>query len=450
MPCRMDEGHAVEYYLNRLAAHSPRSRPLGGTRRKSMEAQPLSAEDRAILALESETIVGHTCKVIVFEGEAPDAEALRSRITARIDAAPALAVRLDEDSAEPRWVTDDSFDLADHVVELESAPLNRRALLEEVARLFAEHLDRDRPLWRMDVLPLDTGGRALVWRVHHALADGTTTMRFAQALLWEPEPEPRPAAGHAGHAAADDARRRAHLAGFVHREFARSRSRSPFDGKVGTRRAIDFATLPLQPLHDAAKAVAGATLNDAVLAAVGGGVQRWLEHQHGSLAELRVKVPVSLHSENAEEGNRDSFFEVGVPVAESDPADRLRRVHAATTIRKADHDAEYLDALHAELRKLSPRLEHLCDRIEHSPRSFALNVSNVPGPREPVSVDGAPVASMHSIAEVAQHHALRVAVVSCAGNLHFGFCTDPEIVTGLDGLAAGVEAEADALVTAAT
>lgn len=73
----------------------------------------------------------------------------------------------------------------------------------------------------------------------------------------------------------------------------------------------------------------------------------------------------------------------------------------------------------------------------------------MPGPPDSVSVAGTPVVSMHSIAEVAEHHALRVAVVSCAGNLHFGFCTDPAIVPDLDGLAAGVEAEAAALIDAA-
>ena len=37
----------------------------------------------------------------------------------------------------------------------------------------------------MDVVPLDTGGSALIWRLHHALADGTTVMRFSRALLWD-------------------------------------------------------------------------------------------------------------------------------------------------------------------------------------------------------------------------------------------------------------------------
>ncbi len=416
-----------------------------------MDAIALTPEDLAILALESETIAGHTCKVVVIDGPgAPDVDALRERIAARLDAAPALTRRLD-DSDEPSWVDDSEFELSRHVVELDlGEELGDAALRDAVARIFAERLERDRPLWRMDVLPLAGGGQAIVWRIHHALADGTTTMRFARALLWDEEPaaETVSAAHVAAHAAADEARRRAHLAAFVRREFSRSHEPSPFDGTVGHRRAVGFATVPFGALHDAAKRIGGATVNDAVLSSVGGGVQRWLEAAHGRLESLRIKVPVSLHSESLDEGNRDSFFEVGVPVGDDDPADRLRRVHEATTQRKAEHDAQHMDALLAELRRVSPRLEQLCERIERSPRSFALNVSNVPGPRQPVSVAGAPVASMHSLAEIAPRHALRVAVVSCADELHFGLLADPDVVHAVEDLAAGIEAEAQALIDA--
>jgi hypothetical protein len=88
--------------------------------------------------------------------------------------------------------------------------------------------------------------------------------------------------------------------------------------------------------------------------------------------------------------------------------------------------------------------------VEDGPAAFALSVSNVPGPRSRVSVLGAPVESLHSIAEIGERHALRVAVVSLAGEqLGFGFCADPGIVGDLSLLADGVEAEADALIAAA-
>jgi hypothetical protein len=91
-------------------------------------------------------------------------------------------------------------------------------------------------------------------------------------------------------------------------------------------------------------------------------------------------------------------------------------------------------------------LAALVERIESSPREFAVNVSNVPGPRHPVSVLGAPVEALHSIAEIGLRHGLRIAVVSLADHLYFGFNADPDLVDHVEWLAEGVEDEAAALI----
>ncbi|UGS34791.1 wax ester/triacylglycerol synthase domain-containing protein [Capillimicrobium parvum] len=414
------------------------------------DAIPLTPEDVAILALECQTIAGHTCKVVRVAGE-PDLEALRASIAQRIHAAPLLTRRLGGSGEAPAWVPDTSFDLSAHVVPVPvDAPLDEAELRLEVARLFEQRLDRSRPLWRMDVAPTDGGGMAIIWRIHHALADGTAAMRYAQALLWDPaegEAASAAAAKVTAQHAADEERRRGHLAGFMRREFARSRTRSPFDGEVGTRRVVAFASVPLRELHDAARALADATLNDAVLSIVAGALRRWIEHHHGALGTVRVRVPVSLHHEGDDAGNRDSFFSVALPLNEADPIARLKAVHTATLERKIDHDAETMDELMRDLAKISPRLERFAARVEQSPRRFAVNVSNVPGPRTPVTVLGSPLDTLHSIAEIGERHALRVAVVSACGRLGFGFCADPSIVEDLEEMARGVEIEA-AILTA--
>ena len=414
------------------------------------EPVPLTDEDRAILELESDTIAGHTCKIIVLGEGGLGASALRELIAERIGSAPALTRRLGGTADAPAWVDDPGFDLSEHVVDAElPGALDERGLRDATAELFAQHLDRSRPLWRLDVVPLDNG-TALVWRIHHAVADGTTTMRLARQLLFEVAGDERtsPAAARR-QAADDDARRRGHLAAFLEREFARSRDRSPFDGEIGRLRRVGFAVAPLRALHDAAKSLAGATVNDAVLASVAGGLRRWIAEHHGHLGEVRFKVPVSLHHEGEEAGNRDSFFTVAVPVAEEDAVARLRAVHEQTTARKAAHDAQRIDEITRELRHLSPRLEALWEKVERSPRRFALNVSNVPGPRSPVRVLGAPVSRLHTLAEIGEHHALRVSAISYADAICFGLCADPAIVDDLEALAAGIEAEAAAILDAA-
>jgi diacylglycerol O-acyltransferase len=414
-----------------------------------MEAALLSAEDRAILELESSTVVGHTCKVIRLDRDAPDLESLRALIAGRITATPALTRRLADTPGGLAWVPAEDFDLAAHVVAVPGTQPDGSALRAVVARLFAERLDRERPLWRIDLVPMGDGGAVVVWRVHHALADGTTMMGYARALLWDAQPLAADTGHHPASSQVDDqTRRRAHLVGFLGREFAGTRERSPFDGTIGNRREVAFAATRLDELHRAAKALCGATLNDAVLATVAGGLRRWVQLHHGHLGMVRVKVPVSLHHEGGDAANRDSFFTVGLPLNEPDPVARLRATHAATSVRKADDDAETMDTLLRHLAGVSPTLEQLCVRIEQSPRSFAVNVSNVAGPRLPVSLLGAPVQALYSIAEIGERHALRVAVVSLGDTLFFGLCADPAIVDGLQAMADGIETDCRALSAA--
>jgi diacylglycerol O-acyltransferase / wax synthase len=152
-------------------------------------AQRLSHEDLSILALENATVAGHTCKVILVQGQLDPAQ-LRSSVAWRLDRAPRLRLRLADRDGEPCWVPEPDLDLNAHVVESGLAEAGDEAgLRAAVAGIFAQHLDRSRPLWRIDVLPRLAGGRsALIWRIHHALADGMTAMAMARAVLWDDAP----------------------------------------------------------------------------------------------------------------------------------------------------------------------------------------------------------------------------------------------------------------------
>jgi WS/DGAT/MGAT family acyltransferase len=322
-----------------------------------------------------------------------------------------------------------------------------------VARVFEQRLDRSRPLWRIDVIPsLAGGGSALVWRIHHALADGTTAMRVADAALWDEQADaPRrrtSAATKKGVSPAVEHR----FAGLraAAREAPHPWYRSPFNGHIDARRAVAFTSVEFDGLRSVARATDGATINDAVLTVVAGGLRRWLEDRHGHLGAVRIKVPVSLHDpapgrdHAAEEGNRDSFFCLDVPLA-ADPMDRLRAIRRATRVRKEGHDAQELDELMRGLAH-APPLRSFAERVLTNSRSFALNVSNVPGPRQPVHVLGAPVRALYSIAEIREHHALRIAVVSLYDTLNFGLTADPTLVPDVDQLADHMQADVTAML----
>ena len=421
------------------------------------DARRLSAEDLSILALENETVAGHLAKVIMLPGPV-GLDLLRSSINGRLARAPELSLRLGEMDGEPWWIPDPRVDVRAHVVESERAGAGEARFRNAVAGIFSQRLDRSRPLWRIDVIPqLAGGGSALVWRIHHALADGMTAMRMASAVLWDAEPDLAP--GGAGSARRPRAPRPAdraeqhRLAGLraAAREMPQPWLRSPFNGHIDARRAVAFATVGLDEMHEAAAAADGATVNDAVLTVVAGGLRRWLEAHHGRLGAVRVKVPVSLHAlppaagdDGREPGNRDSFFCLDLPLGSADPVERMAAIRQATRARKQGHDAQQLDALMRQLAR-TPQLRRFAERVLTHPRSFALNVSNVPGPRRPVQMLGMPVRALYSLAEIREHHVLRVSVISLADSLNFGLVADPTLLPDVDHLARDMHAEAGAL-----
>lgn len=420
----------------------------------------LSPEDLSILALETETVAGHTCKVIVL-GDRIDPDLLQASVTSRLYRAPQLYMRLREIDGIPSWVSDSQLDVRPHVVECNCEVPDETALRVVVARLFEQRLDRSRPLWRIDVIPVVAGGgSALIWRIHHALADGSSIMRIARAVLWDEDLGTGPRAPGSGSRPQVPGDRRPvahhqspHLQ-WIAREVPRPWLRSPFTGHIGARRSVAFASTDLSGLRRVATVVDGATVNDAALTVVAGGLRRWLEFHHGHLGAVRVKVPVSLlavsltpHDEAPEPGNRDSFFCFDLPLGSADPLDRLVAIRGATRIRKQGHDAEHLDALMRELGRI-PRLRSFAEQALAHPRSFAVSVSNVPGPPEPVHVLGAPVRALYSLVEIRERHALRVAFISLGDTLTVGLVADPTLLPDVDVLARDMQAEAAALITA--
>ena len=448
----------------------------------------LSAEDEHILALEHGNVVGHWCKVVIVDGDV-DVARLRRTVNAQMESVPRLRQRLEflpRGLGRPVWVDDPAFDLAWHVAPVDAAsPLGESGLRELVAARMEQRLDRTRPLWRLEVAPLSDSRTALLWRVHHAMADGFTAMRIGAACIWcaqPPEParprapDPTPGRGAVLLGAALDrteaagrearqlvrdlaavrhwrdglAQARAAVSS-VRRELAPAQIATSFDTPLGRRRAVAWRTVPFDALHAAAKRVGpSVTLNDAVVALISSGVSSWSRANARTAHPLRVRIPVSLHAGTAgDAGNRDSFIDVDVPVDGAGVVERLQTINAQTAARKAAHDAEHVDRVMRVMAAL-PFGDHLL-ALSDGPNEFSLCISNVVGPRERVAVDGMPVSALHSVVEVAQHHDLRASVISCADVLSIALCADAErvdpatVMQGIDAAWAELSAHATAL-----
>ncbi len=420
------------------------------------DGERLSADDAHILALESPAIAGHTLKALVLEPapEPLDLEALRAAVDARLPAGSRGRQRVElgpDGAADARWVVDESFDIDAHVRRLEeTSGVDEAGAWAVASALMAERLDHARPLWAIDLVgPLADGREVIVVRIHHAMADGVSCVRFLSEVLWdEAERPPAPASGVARASAAPDGPHRsrlqelAHLPGAVGRELGHLAGRSPLARRIGSGRELAFATFPLADLKRIGKSRPGhVTVNDAFLAGVAGGLRDWLAAGTRRLPRLKAQIPVSLHHRGESEtelGNRDSYFNVDLPVREPDPVARLERINAETERRKELDDAEELyDFFHALAR--FHHLDQAMQRIAAGPREFSLSISNVPGPRAALSVAGRPVERLCSVAEPADRHALRISAISCAGHVGIGLCTDPDAVEGVADLARAID-----------
>jgi len=441
-----------------------------------MRLDRLTPDDVQILKREAGAIRGHTCKVLVLERSdekpLPTLDAIREHISARLDGAPRLRQRLVQTPlrvANPVWLDDPEFDITRHVTRAPTDHVLGRPELEQlVASLMTKRLDRAYPLWHLDVVEgYESDAMALIWRIHHCLADGTTGVRIGSTILWSEDPDehaptprswsPNAGPGMVGLLArglvdrAHRAPRQPHEPGprpssllrsraEVKRELSRSAAITPLAHRIGSARNVAFAVAPLDECRRAGKAIDQAvTLNDVVLAVVAGALRSWLARGLGPAEGVRVKVPVSLHhdGEGPAVGNRDSYFFVDLPVAEADPAKRVLAINRETTECKLHHDAETL---------YRAGQHPFVTRWAMSPRVFTFNVSNVRGPATDVFVLGARVRELYSLAEVAQHHALRVAVISAAGFLSFGLCADRDAVRDLEALADGLRDSTDELL----
>ena len=419
----------------------------------------LSVDDAQILRLESPVIKGHTGKILILApdsaGEPLSVPRLRERVSERMDGFPRLSQRVVEPRlglGRPAWADADDVDLDWHVAEPGHAdPLSDEELRAAIGELLSERLDHTRPLWRLDVLPLTGGRAAIVGRIHHAMADGVSAIKLAAGLLWDrdvetPNPHasaPTPEAGKAqpppakpAAAGAAEERIVVRLPSALWRELRPGRD-TTLDQHIGPAREVAWSSFPLERLkrigHNAPE---GATVNDVVLAVVAGALRRWLPQAGGIAKDLRVQCPVCLHAreeEKGELGNRDSFMNVDLPIAEPDPQERLRLINAETSQRKFDHDADALYAFFHALSRFRPLYKGVT-RLTAGPREFALSVSNVPGPKERAVVLGHAVEQFCSFAEPADRHALRISVISLEGELAFGLCSDPEAISKLDGL----------------
>src|SRR3954451_22752225 len=159
-----------------------------------MNPDRLTGLDASFLALENSGAHMHVGSVLVFDGPAPDYEDFVGRIESGLYLVPRYRQRLAFPPfglARPQWVDDPHFNAHYHVRHTAlPEPAGEDQLRRLAGRVFAQQLDREKPLWEIWLVDTMADGRfALICKTHHALVDGISGVDI-MTVLFDLEPDP--------------------------------------------------------------------------------------------------------------------------------------------------------------------------------------------------------------------------------------------------------------------
>jgi diacylglycerol O-acyltransferase len=228
-------------------------------------------------------------------------------------------------------------------------------------------------------------------------------------------------------------------------------SSSALNGPVSNLRRYSAGRVSLDDVRRVCRAF-DVTINDVALAALADSYRAFLiRHGERPLPDsLRTLVPVSTRHVDALDrtDNRVSLMLPFLPVEEENPVQRLRMVHARMSRAKAtgQHQAGNVvvsAAGHIPFAVTARAVRLLTRLPQHGVAAVA---TNVPGPREPLTVMGRKVTAVLPIPPIAMNLRTGVAMFSYAGDLYFGVLADFDAVPDVDELARGVETAVARLV----
>ncbi|MFI5507693.1 wax ester/triacylglycerol synthase family O-acyltransferase [Mycobacterium sp. NPDC051804] len=363
----------------------------------------------------------------------------------------------------PMWQENSPTEPEDHISRVfVSPPGGQRELDDLVGEIAAVQLPRDRPLWHLYVAEGLVDNRiAVILKMHHALADGVASANLIVAALRSQEAlerigrvlEPDVVPGRyelLRGALVDHLRQLARTpklmwatARGVARVLVRFHGRrgaprvtrpltpppSFLNHVVSTQRRFATASLALPDVKTVCRAL-GVTINDAVLAMTAGALRGLLlEYDGKSSTPLIAGVPVSLDKSSERlSGNAFGYVLPPLPVHIADAAERLAFTAQASRNAKENFRLSGPTLLASWLEYLPPPMAPAMFRWQsrrlNSGTVMNLTVSNVPGPREARTVDGAEITEIYSVGPLAAASGMNVTVWSYVDQLNISVLTD--------------------------
>lgn len=446
--------------------------------------EQLSGLDASFLYLETPNQPMHIGALAVYDpSTAPGGFVRFKDILATIESRLHLArtfrqrvVRVPFDLDHPWWVNDPEFDLEFHVRHIAlPRPGDWRQLCIQTARLHARPLDTSKPLWEFYVIEgldevggLPPGSFAIVSKIHHAAIDGVSGAEITGAIHdlapdthvppptepWIADREPLTAELMVrtwlnnvrqplrfARVLADTVPAVARVTEGLRNERFRTPGAAPrtrFNGTISPHRVVDGRSFPLEVLRGIRQAVPGATINDVVLAIVGGALRRYLAAKEELPdAPLVAMAPVSVRGKSlaGTQGNQVSAMAAPLATDVADPLSRLDVVRAGTIRSKALTEAvgarlltDYSQFVPASLAGLAARLYSRAGLANRVRPVFNCVVTNIPGPQQPLYSGGARLVTQYGLGPIVDGLALIHPVFSYCGEITISFTSCREIL----------------------
>ena len=388
----------------------------------------------------------------------------------------------------PEWIEDEQLELEYHVRHsVLPRPGSRRQLYEMVSRLHANLLDRSRPVWECHLIEgLEKGRFAIYTKIHHALADGISASRFLTnglsespddasiTPIWAPRPRERKRREREDKGLLDDLKGAARLlkgrlsttvglsklilklktqAMGLNREtlpIPFTASTTDLNLPLAKAKTFSAAAFPMERFKAIGKA-ADASLNDVLLTVCDMAIQ-WYLRDHGTTLDkpLVCQMPVSLRREGEEGGNQIAIALIELGTVSADPLTRLNQIKAAAGDLKEEYGA--MDAEVAMIYTLLVQgAAQVADSLklgEQLPPLGNIMVSNVPGPREALYLNGARLQEIYPLSVMPPGQASNVTVLSYAGDLNMGVIAGRSALPELEGMTDHMWEAFEALETA--
>jgi len=441
-----------------------------------------SPQDAAFLYFDTDAAPMNVGSVFIFEGEIPFDEFVES-VASKLHLVPRYRQRVVPppfNIGRPTWEYDPNFSVKRHIHRLRIEPPGTDSQLADLAaRLYAGRLDRGKPLWEIYMVEGLEGNRTgMIAKTHHCLVDGVSGIELLMVTLdvsQDPPPTPPAPEPYAPPAIPDraslffdaiwdnaiedtgrwanfqkalvdltmggdtnGARNVARALGVAIPYFAVPASPAPFDGPFSGARSLACAEVSFQEVRDIRRACGG-TVNDVVLAMLGGALGRYLE-MHGEPTQdrvMRVLTPVNVRREDERGtlGNHIAMLLVEVPVGLPDPLDRLRTITERTAQLKRSHVADGIESMANLLLTMPAPLGAMLGAVGPPPNTVANIVcTNVPGPMIPLYTVGHRMLSGYPMPPPLWGMGINCGVMSYNGKLYFGLVADAQAAPDVDRL----------------